>query len=159
MAFNDDYDDKGAGLLTHHADSLIAVTLPADGTYYLHLADVQHKGGAEYAYRLRISEPRPDFALLVVPSSISVRAGASVPITVHAVRKDGFAGEIAIKLEGRSQGIRLERRPRAGKTRSNPAHADGPADAPGRAGQAAHRRPRHDPGAGRSSGRPSPRKT
>ena len=68
LAYNDDYIDKGAGLLTHHADSLIAVTLPADGTYYLHLADVESKGGPEYAYRLRISEPRPDFALLVVPS-------------------------------------------------------------------------------------------
>jgi len=107
LAMNDDCADKGAGLLTHHADSLIAVTLPGDGTYYLHLADVQQKGGTEYGYRLRISEPRPDFALLVAPSSISVRAGASVPITVHAVRKDGFAGEIAIKLKDAPKGFAL----------------------------------------------------
>ena len=130
--FNDDYDDKGAGLMTHHADSLIAATLPADGTYYLHLGDVQHKGGAEYAYRLRISEPRPDFALLVVPSSINVRAGASVPITVYALRKDGFAGEIATHVEGRPEGIHLERRPLR-PTRISAAHADGPAVAAGRA--------------------------
>jgi Bacterial pre-peptidase C-terminal domain len=107
LAINDDYDDKGAGLLTHHADSLIAVTLPASGTYYLHLADIQQKGGADYVYRLRVSEPRPDFALLVMPSSISVRAGASVPITVHAVRKDGFAGEIAIKLKDAPKGFTM----------------------------------------------------
>ena len=107
LAINDDYEDKSAGLLTHHADSLIAVTLPSDGTYYLHLADVQQKGGAEYAYRLRISEPRPDFALLVTPASISVRAGASVPIAVHVVRKDGFAGEIAINLKNAPKGFIL----------------------------------------------------
>jgi hypothetical protein len=107
LAFNDDYDDKSAGLLTHHADSLLTATLPAAGTYYLHLADVQQKGGAEFAYRLRVSEPRPDFVLFVMPPSISVRAGASVPITVHAVRKDGFAGEITIRLKGAPKGFAL----------------------------------------------------
>jgi hypothetical protein len=107
LAINDDYDDKSAGLLTHHADSLIAATLPADGAYYLHLADVQQKGGAEFVYRLRVSEPRPDFAVLVTPPSISVRAGASAPIAVHVVRKDGFAGEITIKLKNAPKGFAL----------------------------------------------------
>ena len=107
LAYNDDYADKSDGLSTHHADSLIAVTLPADGTYYLRLADIQHKGGAEYAYRLRISQPRPDFTLLVVPSSISVRAGVSAPITVHVIRKDGFTGEIAVVLKDAPKGFAL----------------------------------------------------
>ncbi len=107
LAVNDDHEDKSSGLLTHHADSLIATTLPADGAYYLRLADVQQKGGAAYAYRLRISEPRPDFVLLVTPPSISVRAGTSVPIVVHVVRRDGFAGEIAIKLKNAPKGFAL----------------------------------------------------
>ena len=62
-------EDKGDGLNTHHADSLLNVTLPADGVYYLQLGDAQQQGGPEYAYRLRISQPQPDFALRVVPSS------------------------------------------------------------------------------------------
>ncbi len=107
LAFNDDYGDKGAGLSTHHADSYLTATLPADGTYYLYLGDAQHKGGVEYAYRLRISEPRPDFALRVVPSSINVRAGASVPITVYTLRKDGFSGEIALALKDAPKGFAL----------------------------------------------------
>ncbi len=45
--------------------------------------------------------------LRVVPSSINVRAGASVPITVYALRKDGFSGEIALALKDARQGIRL----------------------------------------------------
>ena len=51
----------------------IRATLPAHGTYFLHLADVQHKAGPEYAYRLRVSRPRPDFDLRLVPASISGR--------------------------------------------------------------------------------------
>ncbi|MBI4625369.1 MAG: PPC domain-containing protein, partial [Verrucomicrobia bacterium] len=42
LAFNDDYEDKGAGLTTHHADSRLSVTLPADGAYYVRVADAQH---------------------------------------------------------------------------------------------------------------------
>ncbi len=99
LAFNDDFDDKGAGLLTHQADSFLSFKLPAKGPYYLELTDAQHKGGPEYGYRLRISRPRPDFELLVAPASLNLRAGATVPVTVQAVRKDGFNGEIALKLK------------------------------------------------------------
>ncbi len=107
LAFNDDYEDKGAGLTTHHADSWLSATLPADGTYSVQLADAQHKGGPDYTYRLRIGPPRPDFELRVVPSSIAARSGATVPITVYALRKDGFSGEIALNLKGMPQGFAL----------------------------------------------------
>ena len=99
IAFNDDFEDPGAGLITHQADSLISCQLPAKGVYSLQLADAQGKGGADYEYRLRISHPRPDFELRVVPSSLNLRAGTTVPITVRAIRRDGFAGEIALNLK------------------------------------------------------------
>ncbi len=35
----------------------------------------------------------------VVPSSFNVRSGATVPFTVYALRRDGFNGEIALKLK------------------------------------------------------------
>ena len=79
LAFNDDYEDKGAGLLTQNADSYLTFTAPADGIYYIHLGDAQGKGGPEYSYRLRISAPMPDFALYATPSGINGRPGASVP--------------------------------------------------------------------------------
>lgn len=107
LAFNDDHEDKGAGLTTHHADSWLSAVLPADGTYFVHLSDAQRKGGPEYAYRLRISPPRPDFDLRVVPSSINARAGATVPVTVYALRKDGFDGDIALELRGAPAGFSL----------------------------------------------------
>ena len=107
LAVNDDFEDKGAGLITHQADSFISVKLPAKGTYYLELADAERKGGVEYGYRLRIGHPRPDFELRVVPSSLNLRAGSTAPITVYALRRDGFAGEIALALEGAPAGFAL----------------------------------------------------
>ena len=107
LAVNDDAEDKGAALLTHQADSRLNFKLPANGVYYLHLGDSQSKGGADYAYRLRISRPRPDFELRMVPSSINGRAGATVPVTVYALRRDGFAGDIALQLKDAPSGFFL----------------------------------------------------
>ncbi len=107
LAFNDDYDDKGAGLLTHQADSRVSFKLPADGVYFVTLADGQNQGGPEYAYRLHIGPPRPDFELRVVPSSINVRAGANTLLTVYALRRDGFNGEIVVGLRDAPWGFAL----------------------------------------------------
>jgi hypothetical protein len=107
IAFNDDNEDKGAGLETHHADSYLHAPLPTNGMFYLSLGDTQRKGGAEFGYRLRLGPPRPDFALRVVPSSLSVRPGGSVPLTVYALRKDGFSGAIALELKGAPEGFAL----------------------------------------------------
>lgn len=107
IALNDDNEDKGAGLTTHHADSRLTAKLPEDGAYFIHVADTQRGGGAEFVYRLRVSAPQPDFELRVVPSSISGRAGGSAPITVYALRKDGFTGEIAVSLKNVLFGIEL----------------------------------------------------
>ncbi len=107
LAFNDDFDDEGAGLETDHADSYLTATLPADGAYFIRLCDAQQHGGAAYAYRLRLSEPRPDFALRVTPSSLNVRAGLNAPITVFAIRKDGFTNAIELQLRDAPAGFSL----------------------------------------------------
>jgi len=114
LKWNDDYMIKDnhlhknmMGLVTHHADSYLMAELPENGTYYVHLADSQHHGGEAYSYRLRITAPRPDFALCVTPSNHSVRAGGIVPICVHALRKDGFDGEIKVVLKDAPAGFEL----------------------------------------------------
>ena len=106
LAFNDDHEDKGSGLNTHHADSYLAFTLPATGSYFVHIGDAQQAGGAGYSYRLRISAPRPDFELRVTPSSVNLRNGTAAPLTVHALRKDGFTGAIALRLKDAPNGFK-----------------------------------------------------
>lgn len=107
LAFNDDHHDQADALKTHHADSLISVILPADGMYCARLGDAQRRGGPEYAYRLRISPPRPDFALRVVPSCINASSWRLTPVTVFALRKDGFDGEIALSFKDNPDGVLL----------------------------------------------------
>jgi hypothetical protein len=99
LAMNDDHEDLGSGINTHQADSYLTAKLPADGTYYVSLGDTARHGGEAYGYRLRLSAPRPDFALYAVPSSIALRGKSSGPITVHAIRKDGFDGPIKLGLK------------------------------------------------------------
>ena len=107
LAFNDDHEDKGSGLITQHADSYLSVRLPANGAYFVQLGDTQHKGGPDYAYRLRLSEPRPDFELRVTPASLNVRSGGNVAFTVWAIRRDGFTGEISLALSHAPAGFTL----------------------------------------------------
>lgn len=107
LAFNDDYQEQGSGLQTQYADSYLRVKLPATGDYFLHLGDAQQQGGPAYAYRLRVSAPRPDFELRVVPSSLTVRGGMSVPLKVVARRRDGFTNAIALRLRNAPEGFIL----------------------------------------------------
>ena len=107
LAYNDDMDDKLDALHTHHADSYLTATLPAQGAYFIAIGDIQQNGGPEYEYRLRLSEPRPDFELRVTPSSVNVRSGGSTPLTVHVVRKDGFKGPVSLSLVNPPQGFAL----------------------------------------------------
>jgi len=107
LASNDDHEDKASGLNTHHADSYLSVLIPTNGDYSVQIGDAQHNGGQTYGYRLRISAPQPDFELRVVPSTVSVRGGTSVPLTVYALRQDGFAGEIALALKNAPKGFSL----------------------------------------------------
>ena len=131
LAFNDDFADKGAGLETHHADSYLTATLPAEGTYFIHITDTQSQGGPDFAYRLRISEPRPDYALRVVPSSIDMQAGKSASLEVYALRRDGFTNAIELILKDAPKGFSLsggrigENQDKAKVTLNAPAKASG----------------------------------
>ena len=126
LAFNDDHADPGSGLNTHHADSYLMAEVQESGDYYVHLKDNTNLGGKSYAYRLRISKPRPDFELRTLPSSFHFNKpsygsryarnskknrnsrGKSAQkektimsrstITVYAIRKDGYAGPITLRL-------------------------------------------------------------
>lgn len=108
VAVSDDYEDKGTPLLTHHADSRLSATLPATGTYYLRIAEAQRRGGPDYGYRMYVRQPRPDFELRVVPCSVVARPGACAVLTVHAIRRDGFTGEIQLGLEEAPPGFSIQ---------------------------------------------------
>ncbi len=105
IALNDDFHDAASGLNTDHADSYLMVKLPADGTYFIHLGETRRHAGKAYAYRLRISRPRPDFELRVVPSRICIRSKKSAKVTVYAIRRDGFDGPIKLSFKDLPKGF------------------------------------------------------
>lgn len=105
IALNDDHFDAASGLNTHHADSYLMVKLPADGKYHIHLGDTRRHGGKDYAYRLRLSQPRPDFVLRLIPSRLVMPTKASAKVTVFAMRKDGFDGPIQLNFKDLPQGF------------------------------------------------------
>jgi len=107
LAWNDDHSIKRGflhknpeGLLTHHADSYLLAELPEDGEYVVQISDAQSHGGKAFAYRLRISRPKPDFDLMVSPSSVHLRPGGSAPLTLRLIRRDGFDGEVRLAFSG-----------------------------------------------------------
>jgi hypothetical protein len=106
VAENDDWNDPLEAILAHNADSRILYTFPAAGDYYLRLRDIQGKGGAEYAYRLVLDVPHPDFTLRIAPDNPRLGVGDTAAITVGAVRHDDFAGEIKLAVENLPAGYR-----------------------------------------------------
>jgi len=105
VAENDDTVDERFPLVTHHADSYLDYTFTAPGEYVLRLRDVQSQGGQPWAYRLLVTEPREDFSLMVTPDVPAVPAGGSVALTVHALRRDGFKGDIRVSVKGLPEGF------------------------------------------------------
>lgn len=105
LAFNDDHEDAAGGVNTHHADSYATLKLPAAGVYRVHVGDTVRSGGEEYGYRLRMGPARPDFALRVVPSSVTLRARSGGNVSVYVAREDGFSGPITIGLKNPPAGV------------------------------------------------------
>ncbi|MDO5581343.1 MAG: PPC domain-containing protein [Planctomycetia bacterium] len=105
IAENDDRSGpKGPniGLKTHHADPYLSVELPETGYYYIRLYDITRKGGEAFAYRLRISQQIPDFSVYCDPSGLFYKETVK-PIKCHVIRKDGFEGEVRIRIANSDQ--------------------------------------------------------
>jgi hypothetical protein len=105
IAMNDDHFDTASGQNTDHADSYLMVKLPADGKHFIHLGDTRRQAGRECAYRLRISQPQPDFVLRLLSSRIAVPSKGSASVTVYAIRKDGFDGPIKLSFKDLPDGL------------------------------------------------------
>ena len=109
LAFNDDDAAyKWLGTITHHSDSFISFKAPKAGTYFAKIRDIQGKSGENYAYRLRISRPIPDFEVFALPAGVLVPKGGSGWITLRAVRKEGFKGDIRIFPASESRDFKLD---------------------------------------------------
>ncbi len=111
-------DDDGANIggrayRTDHRDAAVRFTADADFTARVELRD---QFGTRAGYRLQVRTAQPRFDLIAAPApnpavdnqggkrveraGLTLRRGEVGIVQVYALRRDGFAGEIALKAEG-----------------------------------------------------------
>lgn len=81
---------------------------PGDGRYLLQVSsrDSDQQAGPRLQYRVRITPEKPDFRLIVMPTSTknpageTVQAGSAQGYTVLVWRQDGYEGPITLSMEG-----------------------------------------------------------
>lgn len=113
-------------------DAELDFTARKAGVYTIELTDRFREGGRQYAYRLEVDEPRPDFSLMVQPGtvvvanqkkqknrrqqiirdfygqgtgSLSIDKGGRGTLVVKLLRRD-YDGPVDLRLDGLPTGLR-----------------------------------------------------
>ncbi len=116
VAWNDDHEDMESGLLTHQADSYLSAKLPANGRYFVQLTDAEQPRRPGIQLLPADQPSAAGFRAASDAVRLNVPAGRAVTMTVYAVRKDGWDGDIDIALKDAPPASRSAGRgfPRAG---------------------------------------------
>ena len=88
------------------ANARIDYSFSEPGVHALRVEDVAGNGGGSYICHLNIVPTRPDFAIAVTPDNPNIGRGGTVLLTVSAIRRVGFTGEIALEVENLPPGMR-----------------------------------------------------
>jgi hypothetical protein len=86
-------------------DVELTVTPAEDGPLTVEVRDLVRGGGEGYVYRLTARTPEPDFALTASSDRITCPPGKPTDLVVAVVRKNGFAGDVAVSVEGLPNGV------------------------------------------------------
>lgn len=110
LAENDDISDRRAGSDNRNeifsADSRIENwTAPVDGRYFIEVRDVHQRGGERFPYFLQVRPARPHFTLEIDSDRTTLTPGLTGIIFVRAVRREGFSGDIELRVEGLPSGV------------------------------------------------------
>jgi hypothetical protein len=106
------FDTAGTSLATANgnggpsADPSFDWTAPADGLYRVAVADLFHKGGPDYVYRLDIRRPAPAFSATIDNHLYRLtpgKGGAAIKVTVG--RRDGHAAPLVAVASNLPPGV------------------------------------------------------
>jgi hypothetical protein len=79
--------------------------VPADGKYALDIRDLHQRGGPQLTYAVEITRAEPHFVLEVDTDKTLLAPGVGSVFYVRGLRKNGFAGDIALGVEGLPAGV------------------------------------------------------
>lgn len=102
-----EHDDlmSGQGTVIGNPDSMLHFTPTSAGRFRLVVRDRIDRSGPDMAYRLRIEEREPGFALLSDPENLNVRPGEAERVGVLMTPEPGFARAVDVWVEDPPQGI------------------------------------------------------
>jgi hypothetical protein len=86
-------------------DPTLSFVVPADGMYRIEVSDLLDHGSPQHLYRLRVSEPEPDFALTCAADAFVLTPGKPLDVVVTVERRNGFTGAIDLSAEGLPAGV------------------------------------------------------
>jgi len=86
-------------------DPELAFTISQDGVFRIEVRDLHFGGGQRYFYRLRALLAKPDFELSLTTDRFVVTPGKPLDIPITIQRRQGFAQEIELIVEGLPPGI------------------------------------------------------
>lgn len=92
---NDDDPERRLG-----SDSVLRFTAPADGEYFVRLADTRGFGGDGYDYTLTARSLKPDFEVATAWKDLKLAPESGRELAFTATRLDGFEGPIEVTLSG-----------------------------------------------------------
>lgn len=128
------YSYDGPPYNSGSTDVLGKVTIPEDGRYRMQVLDLfgGTRNDPRNVYRLIARQAQPDFAVVswalhmnlrngdrnALSKPIALRGGSTMALEVVVVRRDGFAGEIQLEMDGLPEGVTATGMPiPAGQTR------------------------------------------
>ncbi|HUE71487.1 MAG TPA: hypothetical protein VMP01_11440, partial [Pirellulaceae bacterium] len=90
----------------NHADSWLENwAAPADGKYIVEIRDIHLRGGPQYPYLLKIERSEPYFELFSDSDKTQLSPGGNAVIFVRCERKNDFAGEVQLAIDGLPHGV------------------------------------------------------
>lgn len=78
---------------------------PADGKYLVEIRDLHLRGGPQYTYAVQVSRSEPHFLIEIDSDKTLLAPGIASVFYVRALRKNGFAGDIQLAVEGLPAGV------------------------------------------------------
>ena len=98
-------DDMNNGRHIYADPFLENWTAPADGKFVIELRDLHQRGGPEYVYHLQVTKSEPYFTLDIDSDKTLLSPGTAGVIFARVYRKNGFAGEVQLAVEGLPPGV------------------------------------------------------